>query len=87
VRLVRPAILAAIAAGIVLAIVTGWSYASPPTGQVGYGAPQQLPDQTISGQNASSSQWGLWIGILVALLILALTAYFGWRKTHSSDYV
>ena len=86
-RFVRPAFLTAVLAGIVLALVGGWSFASQPTGQVGYGAPQQIPDQVISGQNAGSSSLGLWIGIVAALLILALTGFLGWKKAHSSDYV
>ena len=85
-RFVRPAILTAILAGIVLAMVGGWSFASQPTGQVGYGAPQVIPDQVISGQNAGSSHLGLWIGIAVALFILGGTAFIGWKKTHSSEY-
>ena len=85
-RFVRPAILATVVAGIVLAMITGWSFASQPTGQVGYGAPQQLPDQVISGQHASSSHLGLFIGIAVALLLLAATAFVGWKKTHSNEY-
>ena len=86
-RFVRSTIVATVTAGIVLAIIAGWSYASPSRGQVGYGAPQVVPDQIISGQHASSSHLGLWIGILAALLILALTGFLGWKKTHSSDYV
>ena len=83
-RFVRPAILATVVTGVVLALVSGWSFASQPVGQVGYGAPQAIPDQVISGQSASSSHLGLWIGILVALFILGGTAFFGWKKTHSS---
>src|SRR5436305_10284149 len=84
VRFVRPAVLTAVIVGVVLAVIEGLSFASAPTGQVGYGAPQQLPDQVISGQNASSSHLGLWIGVGVAILILGGTAFFGWKKTHSS---
>jgi hypothetical protein len=88
VRFVRPAILAAVVSGIVLALIEGLSYASQPTAQIsGYGAPQVVPDQVINGHNASSSHIGLWIGILIALLVLAMTAFFGWKKTHSSEYV
>jgi len=86
VRFVRPAILTAVLTGIVLALVGGWSFASQPTGQVGYGTPQAIPDQVINGQHASSSHLGLWIGILVALFILGATAFLGWKKTHSSEY-
>ena len=84
-RFVRPAILTAVLAGIVLALAGGWSFASQPTGQVGYGV-EQIPDQVISGQHASSSPAGLWIGIAAALLILALTGFLGWKKAHSSEY-
>ena len=85
-RFVRPAVLGVILVGVVLALVNGWSFASQPTGQVGYGAPQQLPDQVIKGANASSSHLGLWIGVGVAILILAGTAFYGWKKTHSTEY-
>jgi hypothetical protein len=86
VRFVRAAVVATLVVGAVVAIVTEWSFASQPLGQVGYGAPQQLPDQVINGSNASSSHIGLWIGVAVAIFILASTAFFGWRKTHSSEY-
>jgi len=86
VRFVRPTILTAVVVGVILAVIEGLSYASQPVGQIGYGAPQQIPDQVISGQSASSSHLGLWIGIAVALFILGGTAFFGWKKTHSSEY-
>ena len=86
VRFVRVAVVATLVVGAAVAIVTEWSFASQPLGQVGYGAPQAIPDQVINGQHASSSHLGLWIGILVALFILGATAFLGWKKTHSSEY-
>jgi hypothetical protein len=78
----RVSILGALTAGIVLAVAAGWSYAARPVGQTGYGAPQVLGDQFIKPQNAGSSSWGLWLGLLAALLILGGTGFFGWYRTH-----
>jgi len=81
-RWLRISILAAVTAGMVLAIGAGWSFAAHPTGQVGYGAPQVLGDQFINPHNASSSTWGFWLGLLAALFILAGTGFYGWYRTH-----
>ncbi|HEV3351423.1 MAG TPA: hypothetical protein VG076_00795 [Acidimicrobiales bacterium] len=79
----RVCIVGALTVGIALTVVAGASYAAHVTGQVGYGAPQVLGEQFIKPQSASSSSWGLWLGLLVALAILASTAFFGWRRTHT----
>lgn len=80
----RVCIVGVLTVGIALTMAAGASYAAGHVvGQTGYGAPQVLGDQFIKPQNASSSSWGLWVGLLVALLILGGTAFFGWRRTHA----
>ena len=81
-RALRISILAAVTAGVVLAIGAGWSFAAHTTGQVGYGAPQVLGDQFIKPNNSSSSGLGLWLGLLIATGILGASAFFGWYRTH-----
>ena len=83
----RSCVLGALTVGIALTVMAGAAYAAGPVvGQTsGYGAPQVLGDQFIKPQNASSSSTGLWLGLLVALLILAFAAFFGYRRTHSAD--
>jgi len=80
-RWLRISILGALTAGIILAVGAGLSYAARPTGQVGYGAPQVLGDQFINPHHASSA-WGLWSGLGIAFLILFLSAFYGWFRTH-----
>jgi len=82
----RICVVGALTVGIALTVIAGASYAA---GQVvgqttGYGAPQVLGDQFINPKNASSSSAGLWLGLLVALVILAAAGFFGWRRTHAA---
>ena len=77
----RICVVGALTIGIALTVMAGASYAAHLVGQTGYGAPQVLGEQFIKPKSASSGS-GLWIGLLVALLILALAAFFGWRRTH-----
>jgi LPXTG-motif cell wall-anchored protein len=80
----RVCIVGVLTVGIALTVAAGASYAAGHVvGQTGYGAPQVLGDTFIKPQNASSSSWGLWLGLLVAMLILGGTAFFGWRRTHA----
>ena len=81
----RVSILGVLTAGVVLAVAAGWSYAARPVGQTGYGAPQVLGDQFINPNNASSSSWGFWLGLLAALFILAGTGFYGWYRTHHGE--
>jgi hypothetical protein len=85
-RWLRICVFGILTAGIALTVAAGASYAAGHVvGQTGYGAPQVLGEQFIKPQNASSSSWGLWLGLLVALLILGGTAFFGWRHTRSGE--
>ena len=83
-RWLRISVLVLLTVGIVLGVAGGWSSAHP-LGQVGYGAPQVLGEQFINPKHASSSSFGLWLGIFIALLILASTGFFGWRRLHTED--
>jgi LPXTG-motif cell wall-anchored protein len=83
VRFVRPAIVVAFVVGAAVAIVTEWSFASPPAGQVGYGV-QQVPDQVIDVHHTSGSPVGLWIGVVVAFALLAGAGFIGWRRSRSA---
>ena len=85
-RWVRICVVGALTAGIALTVIAGASYAAGHVvGQTGYGAPQVLGEQFIKPQSSSSSSWGLWVGILVALAILGGTAVFGYRRLHTED--
>ena len=80
----RICVVGALTVGIALTVIPGASYAAGHVvGQTGYGAPQVLGDQFIKPKGASSSSAGLWLGLLVALVILAATAFFGWRRTDT----
>ena len=82
----RVCIVGALTVGIALSVAAGASYAAGHVvGQTGYGAPQVLGDQFIKPASSSGSNWGMWVGLLVALAILGGTAFFGWRKTHAGD--
>jgi hypothetical protein len=85
-RWVRVGIIGAVAAGIVLAIIAGPSFAAHLTGQAsgsGYGAPQVLGEQFIKPKSSSSSNVGFWVGLLLALGILGATGFIGWRRTQT----
>jgi hypothetical protein len=79
----RICVVGALTVGIALTVFAGASYAAAHVaGQTsGYGAPQVLGEQFIKPKSAGSST-GLWFGLLVALVILAAAAFFGWRRTH-----
>ncbi|MBV9410651.1 MAG: LPXTG cell wall anchor domain-containing protein [Acidimicrobiia bacterium] len=85
----RICIVGALTTGIALTVFAGASYAAGHVlGQTGYGAPQVLGEQFIKpASSGSSSNWGLWLGLLVALAILGGTAFFGWRHTRNSEAV
>jgi len=82
----RVCVVGALTVGIALTVLAGASHAAGHVvGQTtGYGAPQVLGEQFIKPKNASSSSAGLWFGLLVALVILAATGFFGWRRTHDT---
>ena len=84
-RWMRSVVIGALTAGIVLTVIAGASYASHVTGQVGYGAPQVLGDTFIRPRAASSSHLGFWLGLLIALAVIAATGLLGWRRTHTAE--
>ena len=85
-RWMRVCVVGALAAGIIIAVVAGPSWAAHVTAQTGsgYGAPQVLGEQFIKPQSASSSNTGFYIGLLVALAVLGGTGFIGWRRTHNT---
>ncbi|MCU1449117.1 MAG: hypothetical protein JWP02_1287, partial [Acidimicrobiales bacterium] len=50
-----------------------------------YGAPQVIADNVITPRPASS-HFGLWLGVVIALAVIAATAFVGWRRTHTSEF-
>ena len=85
-RWMRVCLVGALAAGLVLAIVAGPSFAIHITGQTGgsgYGAPQVLGEQFIKPKSSGSSNVGFWLGLLMALTVLGGTGFIGWRRTHA----
>jgi LPXTG-motif cell wall-anchored protein len=90
-RWLRICIVGALTAGIALTVFAGASFAAGHVlGQTdsGYGAPQVLGEQFIKpASSSSSSNWGLWLGLFVALAILGGTAFFGWRHTRNGEAV
>lgn len=85
-RWMRVCIVGALAAGIIVAVLAGpsWAHVVGQTGGgSGYGAPQVLGEQFIKPKSASSSSAGFWIGLLVALAVLGGTGFIGWRRTHN----
>ena len=84
-RWMRICVVGALAVGIVLTVVAGASYAAHVSGQVGYGAPQVLGEQFIRPKASGGSNWALWLGLAIALLILALAGFFGWRRWHGEE--
>jgi hypothetical protein len=80
----RICVVGALTVGIALTVIAGASYAAGHVvGQTGYGAPQVLGEQFIKPQSASSSSAGFYVGLLVALVILGGTGFYGWRRTHA----
>jgi len=81
----RVCIVGALAAGIVVAVLAGpsWAHIVGQTGS-GYGAPQVLGEQFIRPKTTSSSNAGFWVGLLFALAVLAGTGFIGWRRTHNT---
>jgi len=84
-RWMRVCVVGALTAGIALTLLAGASFASHASGQVGYGATQVLGEQFIKPKSAGNSSWGLWLGLLVALLILGGSGFYGWRRQHAAE--
>ena len=86
----RICIVAVLAAGIVMTAFAGPSWAAHVAAQTGsgYGAPQDLGEQTINAKGGGGgSSAAFWVGILVAAAILGATGFIGWRRTHNhSEY-
>ena len=80
----RICVVGVLTVGIALTVIAGASYAASQVGQTGYGAPQVLGEQFIKPQAASASSAGFYIGLLVALVILGGTGFYGWRRTHAT---
>jgi hypothetical protein len=78
-RLLRISVLGALTVGLVLTMLTGWSFASHAFGQTGYGT-QVLGEQIIRPKASGGTDWGLWIGIAAALGILGSAGLYGWRN-------
>jgi hypothetical protein len=72
---------------IVVAAVLGVaSHTQTSSAQTGYGAPQQLPDQTIEPASHSSSRTGLALGAGVGVAILGGAVFYGWRHNHPGEH-
>ena len=72
---------------IVAALVLSFSAATPKSGaQTGYGAPQQIPDQTIQPISQGSSDTGLILGVGVAVVILGGGVFLGWRHHSQAEH-
>jgi hypothetical protein len=72
---------------IVVAAVLGIASHTPTSSaQTGYGAPQQLPDQTIEPASHSSSRTGLAVGAGVGIVILGGATFYGWRRGHPNEH-
>jgi hypothetical protein len=85
VRWIRMCVIGAFVAGISLTLLAGSSNAAHVVGQTGYGAPQVIADNVITPK-AASSHFGLWLGVVIALAVIAATAFVGWRRTHSQEF-
>jgi hypothetical protein len=82
---VRLALLLFVA--IVVAAVLGLATNTPTSSaQVGYGAPQAVPDQTIQPISHSGSNTGLAVGVGVGIAILGGAGVFGYRRTHPHEH-
>jgi hypothetical protein len=74
----------AIAVALVLSF---FSSAAPRSdAQVGYGAPENLPDQTIQPISHGSSNTGLAVGVGAAVVIVGGAGFFGWRHAHAAEH-
>jgi len=72
---------------IVVAAVLGLATNTPKSSaQTGYGAPQNLPDQTIEPISHSGSNTGLAVGVGVGIAILGCAGVFGYRRTHPREH-
>ena len=72
---------------IVAALVLSFFATTPKSSaQVGYGAPQELPDQTIQPISHGSSNTGLALGVGVAVVILGGATFFGWRHHNQAEH-
>jgi hypothetical protein len=72
---------------IVAALVLSFFSSAAPNSdaQVGYGAPQNIPDQTIKPISHGSSNTGLAVGVGAAVVIIGGATFFGWRHAHAAD--
>ena len=73
---------------IVAALVLSFFSSATPksSAQTGYGAPQNLPDQTIQPISHGSSNTGLAVGVGAAVVIIGGATFFGWRHAHAADH-
>jgi hypothetical protein len=73
---------------IVVAAVLGLASHAPSSSAqtTGYGAPQQLPDQTIEPASHTGSHTGLALGAGVGVAILGGATFYGWRRGHPSEH-
>ena len=72
---------------IVVALVLSFFSPTPRSdAQVGYGAPQNIPDQTIQPISHGSSNTGLAVGVGAAVVIIGGAVVFGWRHAHSANH-
>jgi hypothetical protein len=76
-------------AAIVVAFLLSIGASAPKSdAQVGYGAPQNLPDQVISpaSSNHGNSQFGLIVGAGTAVVILGGAVLYGYRHKHPAEH-
>jgi hypothetical protein len=72
---------------VVVAAVLGMaSSTTKSSAQTGYGAPQQIPDQTIQPISHGSSNTGLAVGVGAAVVIIGGAVFFGWRHSHAGEH-
>jgi len=72
---------------LVALVLSFFSSATPKSdAQVGYGAPQVIPDQTIQPISHGSSNTGLAVGVGAAVVIIGGSVFFGWRHAHAGDH-
>ena len=75
-------------AAIVVAAILGFATNTPKSSaQTGYGAPQNVADQTIEpiGSHGGSNT-GLALGVGVGVAILGGGAFVGWRHHHVAEH-
>jgi len=74
---------------IVAALVLSFFSSSTPRSdaQVGYGAPQAVPDQTIQPISHGSSNTGLAVGVGAAVVIIGGATFLGRRRAHPAEHL